>query len=146
MWLKVLFIAAALVVCVGATNIYNFMDGINGITAGYSLAVLVPLILFNLKTGFLEQSLLIVTTMSVLVFSVFNFRPRGRAKMLCRRCRKCRNCVHPSLCHRHAHRQDRRHYMAYTASGIRNRRMHDDSHRIMLHENLGEAIANMPIN
>ena len=25
--------------CVGATNIYNFMDGINGITAGYSLAV-----------------------------------------------------------------------------------------------------------
>lgn len=79
-WLKVLFIAAALVVCVGATNIYNFMDGINGITAGYSLAVLVPLILFNLKTGFLEQSLLIVTTMSVLVFSVFNFRPRGRAK------------------------------------------------------------------
>lgn len=79
-WLKVLFIAAALVVCVGATNIYNFMDGINGITAGYSLAVLVPLILFNLKTGFLEQSLLIVTTISVLVFSVFNFRPRGRAK------------------------------------------------------------------
>lgn len=79
-WLKVLFIAAALVVCVGATNIYNFMDGINGITAGYSLAVLVPLILFNLKTGFVEQSLLIVTTISVLVFSVFNFRPKGKAK------------------------------------------------------------------
>ena len=35
---------AALIVCVGATNIYNFMDGINGITAGYSLAVLVPLL------------------------------------------------------------------------------------------------------
>ena len=34
----------ALIVCVGATNIYNFMDGINGITAGYSLAVLVPLV------------------------------------------------------------------------------------------------------
>ena len=31
----------ALIVCVGATNIYNFMDGLNGITAGYSLAVLV---------------------------------------------------------------------------------------------------------
>ena len=37
----------ALIVCVGATNIYNFMDGINGITAGYSLAVLVPLLLLN---------------------------------------------------------------------------------------------------
>ena len=27
----------ALIVCVGATNIYNFMDGINGITSGYSM-------------------------------------------------------------------------------------------------------------
>lgn len=80
MWTTMLFIAAALIVCVGATNIYNFMDGINGITAGYSLAVLVPLILFNLQTGFIEQSLLIVTTISVIVFSVFNFRPRGKAK------------------------------------------------------------------
>lgn len=79
-WLKILFIAAALVVCVGATNIYNFMDGINGITAGYSLAVLIPLILVNIKTGFVDQSMLIVTVISVLVFSVFNFRPRGKAK------------------------------------------------------------------
>ena len=37
----------ALLVCVGATNIYNFMDGINGITGGYSLAMLIPLILLN---------------------------------------------------------------------------------------------------
>lgn len=79
-WLKVLFIAVALIVCVGATNIYNFMDGINGITAGYSLAVLLPLMLINLKSGFIEQSLLTVTTISVLVFSIFNFRPKGKAK------------------------------------------------------------------
>ena len=79
-WLKVLFIAAALVVCVGATNIYNFMDGINGITAGYSLAVLLPLMLVNLKSGFIEQSLLTVTTISILVFSIFNFRSKGKAK------------------------------------------------------------------
>lgn len=79
-WLKLLFIVAALVVCVGATNIYNFMDGINGITAGYSLAVLLPLMLINLKSGFIEQSLLTVTTISVLVFSIFNFRPKGKAK------------------------------------------------------------------
>ena len=44
---KVAIIIAALIVCVGATNIINFMDGINGITAGYSLAVLVPLTLVN---------------------------------------------------------------------------------------------------
>lgn len=41
------FVIIALIVCVGATNIFNFMDGINGITAGYSLAVLVPLLLFE---------------------------------------------------------------------------------------------------
>ncbi len=46
-WVWALIGIAALIVCVGATNIYNFMDGINGITAGYSLAVLVPLLLAN---------------------------------------------------------------------------------------------------
>ncbi len=70
----------ALVVCVGATNIYNFMDGINGITAGYSLAVLVPLLLMNLKGGFVETSFIIVTIFAVLVFSYFNFRPKNKAK------------------------------------------------------------------
>lgn len=70
----------ALVVCVGATNIYNFMDGINGITAGYSLAVLVPLLLTNLQGEFVENSFIIVTILSVLVFSYFNFRPKNKAK------------------------------------------------------------------
>ena len=37
----------ALIVFVGATNIINFMDGINGITAGYSFAVLLPLLLLK---------------------------------------------------------------------------------------------------
>ena len=40
-------VVIALIVCVGATNVINFMDGINGITAGYSLSVLVPLMLLN---------------------------------------------------------------------------------------------------
>lgn len=70
----------ALIVCVGATNIYNFMDGINGITAGYSLAVLVPLLLLNLKGEFVENSFIIVTILSVLVFSYFNFRPKNKAR------------------------------------------------------------------
>ena len=70
----------ALIVCVGATNIYNFMDGINGITAGYSLAVLVPLLLLNGTMGFTAESLIMVTILSVLVFSFFNFRPKNKAK------------------------------------------------------------------
>ena len=77
MWWVVLI---ALIVCVGASNIINFMDGVNGITAGYSLAVLLPLAIMNQRIGFMEESFLAVVILSVLVFSIFNFRARGKAK------------------------------------------------------------------
>mgnify|MGYP003298350932 CR=1 FL=1 len=77
MWWVVIL---ALIVCVGASNVINFMDGINGITAGYSIAILTPLVLMNQKVCFIEESFLIVILLSVLVFSFFNFRPKGRAK------------------------------------------------------------------
>ena len=77
MWWIVLI---ALIVCVGATNVINFMDGINGITAGYALAVLVPLMLVNASLGFMQPSYLIVAIIGVLVFCLFNFRPKGKAK------------------------------------------------------------------
>ena len=73
-------VAIALVVCVGATNVINFMDGINGITAGYSLAVLLPLIVLNNNLHFVEPTFLIVAALGVLVFCIFNFRPKGKAK------------------------------------------------------------------
>ena len=41
----------ALFFCVGATNIINFMDGINGITAGYAFAMLLPMLLLNQIPG-----------------------------------------------------------------------------------------------
>lgn len=77
MWWIVLI---ALIVCVGATNVINFMDGINGITAGYALAVLLPLWLLNNGLGFMEPSYLVVAILGVLVFCLFNFRPKGKAK------------------------------------------------------------------
>lgn len=73
-------IVIALVVCVGATNVINFMDGINGITAGYSLAVLFPLAVVNIDNSYMEQSLIVSTILSLLVFCIFNFRPKGKAK------------------------------------------------------------------
>ena len=73
-------VAIALVVCVGATNVINFMDGINGITAGYSLAVLLPLVFLNNKLEFVDPSFLIVASIGVLGFCLFNFRPKGKAK------------------------------------------------------------------
>ena len=77
---KVVIGLVALIVFVGATDVINFMDGINGITAGYSLAVLVPLVLANRIGGFIDESFLIVAIIGVLVFSWFNFRPKGKAK------------------------------------------------------------------
>ena len=84
-WLVLIGIAA-LIVFVGATNIINFMDGINGITAAYALAVLVPLIVKNEELRvknyeeFIDESFLIVAMIGVLVFCFFNFRPKGKAK------------------------------------------------------------------
>jgi len=77
---KVVIGLVALIVFVGATDVINFMDGINGITAGDSLAVLVPLLLANKAGGFIEESFLVVAIIGVLVFSLFNFRPKGKAK------------------------------------------------------------------
>lgn len=82
----VLVVIIALFFCVGATNIINFMDGINGITAAYALAMLVPILVANIKlkdesgVEFIESSYLIVAIIGVLVFSIFNFRPKGKAK------------------------------------------------------------------
>ena len=70
----------ALIAAVGGTNIFNFMDGVNGITAGYSLAMLIPITIANRSMAFVEESYLMVSIIGVLVFSLFNFRPRGKAK------------------------------------------------------------------
>lgn len=79
-WLMVLIVVVALFFCVGATNFINFMDGINGITAAYSFAMLLPILLMNRGLGFIEESYLIVAILGVIVFSIFNFRPKGKAK------------------------------------------------------------------
>ncbi|MGM9700058.1 MAG: glycosyltransferase family 4 protein [Prevotella sp.] len=70
----------ALIVCVGASNIINFMDGINGITGGYALASLTPIYLLNKEIGFVEESLVMTVILADMVFCLFNFRPKGKAK------------------------------------------------------------------
>ena len=85
-WVWMVVVAAvALFFCVGATNIINFMDGINGITAGYAFAMLLPMLLLDSSSkfqvsGFIEPSYLVVAIIGVLVFSIFNFRPKGKAR------------------------------------------------------------------
>ncbi len=71
-------VLVALIVCVGITNAYNFMDGINGITGGYSLAVLAPLVYLNAKHGFIDMPYLYITGLSLIVFCFFNFRKKAK--------------------------------------------------------------------
>ncbi len=81
-WLGALLFVIATVIFAGAVNIFNFMDGINGITAGYGLAVLIPMLVVNQydDTFFTSNSFLWIAALGILVFAIFNFRPKGKAK------------------------------------------------------------------
>ena len=88
-WMVVAFVVMGMVIFVGASNIINFMDGINGITGGYAAAVLVPLLIVNegamLKAvngavSFVPSSLVITVLLADVVFCLFNFRQKGKAK------------------------------------------------------------------
>ena len=69
----------ALIVCTGIINAYNFMDGINGITGGYSLVVLVALAYINeAVVSFVEQDFILTVLCSVFVLNFFNFRNRAK--------------------------------------------------------------------
>ncbi|WP_303071609.1 MraY family glycosyltransferase, partial [Bacteroides nordii] len=72
-------ILVALIICTGIINAYNFMDGINGITSGYSLIILVALAYINREiVSFVEQELIVTVLCSVLVFNFFNFRKHAK--------------------------------------------------------------------
>ena len=67
------------IVFIGILNAYNFMDGINGITGLYSIAVLGSLQYVNLTYGnFVNADLIWFPMIASVVFLFFNFR--GRAK------------------------------------------------------------------
>lgn len=66
------------IVCVGAMNAYNFMDGINGITGLYSLSVLIPSYVFFDDVSTQKAALSLVMIPSVVVFLFYNFRKKAR--------------------------------------------------------------------
>lgn len=73
------WIIIALIICTGIINAYNFMDGINGITGGYSLVILVALAYINAEiTQFVEPALIYTILCSILVFCFFNFRKKAK--------------------------------------------------------------------
>jgi len=73
------FSVCALVVSTGILNAYNFMDGINGITGGYSLVVAGALLYINIyRVQFIDNELIYYVILSLLVFNYFNFRTKAR--------------------------------------------------------------------
>lgn len=78
--------AVMLIVLVGAMNVINFMDGINGITGAYALSVLIPLLIMEERHwwpwdhGDWAEMLIATVMVADAVFLLFNFRPLGKAK------------------------------------------------------------------
>jgi len=70
--LSPVYLFLSLVVFIGVMNAYNFMDGINGITALYSLSVLVPLCITETNDSI--KTIELYTIIAVLIFSFFNVR------------------------------------------------------------------------
>lgn len=67
------------IACVGMVNIYNFMDGINGMTGGYSLIVVLAMLYVDLyKVQFCDPTLLVYVMLALLVFCLFNFRRHAK--------------------------------------------------------------------
>jgi|SRR5690606_17878286 len=72
------YLVIAFIVVVGVINAFNFMDGINGITAFYSLSVGCLLLIVNTRINFIDQRLIAFSLISVGVFTFFNFRTKAK--------------------------------------------------------------------
>jgi UDP-N-acetylmuramyl pentapeptide phosphotransferase/UDP-N-acetylglucosamine-1-phosphate transferase len=67
------------IMVIGAINIYNFMDGINGITGAYSLVVMGGLQYVNLRqTAFVQADMIWLPMLACAVFLYFNFRKKAK--------------------------------------------------------------------
>lgn len=71
------YLVLAFVFTIGVINAYNFMDGINGMTASCTLVMGGLLLYVNTKINYIEQDFLIYTLLGVVVFGFFNFRKKA---------------------------------------------------------------------
>ncbi|MDQ8014882.1 MAG: glycosyltransferase family 4 protein [Flavobacterium nitrogenifigens] len=72
-------VAISYILAIGLINAYNFMDGINGITGLYTLAVLGSLLYVNTKIQlFTDGSFIKYGMIASLVFLFFNYRKKAK--------------------------------------------------------------------
>lgn len=67
----------ALAFGIGVVNMFNFMDGINGITGLYSLAILFGFYCINVNEQLIDSDLLIYSIISIVIFGFYNFRKKA---------------------------------------------------------------------
>jgi UDP-GlcNAc:undecaprenyl-phosphate/decaprenyl-phosphate GlcNAc-1-phosphate transferase len=75
--LNIFIILSVLILYLGWINAFNFMDGINGITAFYTLSILLPLFVAFRDFSSTDSSLILYLGISVLVFMTLNVRSRA---------------------------------------------------------------------
>ena len=74
-----IFLIIGVVLYVGWLNAYNFMDGINGITALYTLSILLPFSLISPYYSMPYSDLVMFLVISISVFMVVNVRKQALA-------------------------------------------------------------------
>lgn len=72
LWIPVLFF-----LLIGWTNLFNFMDGINGITVLYALVTL--LTFYQLPSLTSDKELILIVGISALIFAWFNVRKKAKS-------------------------------------------------------------------
>lgn len=70
-------ISLVYVLIIGTINAWNFMDGINGITALYSLSVLCTLWYLDNIYFFIDPALIIIIGIATIIFAFFNCRNKA---------------------------------------------------------------------
>lgn len=74
---NIFFILSLYLFILAFVNIYNFMDGINGLNFLYSFIVLGSLSFINTSAKFVSPNFINIIIISLLVFGVFNFRKKA---------------------------------------------------------------------
>lgn len=77
--LPVSWVIGLYIFAIGVINVYNFMDGINGITGAYTMVVLVGLQYVNIYVvSFAEPDLIWFPMLANVAFLYFNFRKKAK--------------------------------------------------------------------
>lgn len=72
-------IPIVMILAAGLLNAYNFMDGINGMTGGFNLVLMLLLWYIDYSiVDFSSGSLIIYLILSLLIFNFFNFRTKAK--------------------------------------------------------------------